>query len=540
MNQFFKHLKPIAISIAILVVCVVSVSLVTKHGESETVSKSAAAPTEISVLSKEESSKTQKSKTESSRPESSKNKEESSLKSKPEKKVTSKSDNKKDSAPESVQRRQSVISDTEPSPEPSETKPENLTEKIIVETAVPSEEQEPEPIQTENNVTENKPSTEQNNTSAYQPKSTAVHININGEMRAVWIPYFTLDMGGTDRSESAFRNKIDEIINTCVDNKLNTIIVQVRPFGDSIYPSEYFPFSHIISGTQGKNVNYDPLQYIVSAAHSKGLSVHAWVNPFRISTGTNPNPLADSNPYIKWKNDGDNSNNDYTFEYNGGIYYNPAYPEVRKLIIDGIAEIVKKYDVDGVQLDDYFYPSEETFYDSQTYNAYLDTIEDGYNGLSQADWRKTNINTLVSGIYSAVHSIDNNVMFGIAPQCNFDNNNKIGADIYTWCSQRGYIDYICPQIYVSNKHPTFPFATLADQWKKTVTESSVKLYFGLGIYKAGTDADSGTWLLADNNIKTQIELSRTLETNGFMLYSYDFLKNKTSEKEMKNALTVIK
>lgn len=362
---------------------------------------------------------------------------------------------------------------------------------------------------------------------------------ISPEMRAVWITYLTLDMEGTDRSEKTFKSKIDDIIKTCKEWKLNTIIIQVRPFGDAVYQSDYFPFSHIISGKQGTTVNYDPLQYIAAAAHKNGLSVHAWVNPFRISTGKTPETLSDNNPYIQWLNDNDKSNDDYTFEYQDGIYYNPAYPEVRKLIIDGITEIVKNYDIDGIQLDDYFYPSDELFYDSRTYQAYTKTVSNKSVTLSQQEWRKTNVNTLISGIYDAVHAEKKDVVFGIAPQCNFENNEKIAADVKTWCSTKGYIDYICPQIYVSDNHPTFPFEVLAKQWKDTVTESSISLYFGLGVYKAGTDDDNGTWLTSDDNIKTQIELSRTLNTDGFMLYSYDFLKSETTKKETDNARSVI-
>ena len=409
----------------------------------------------------------------------------------------------------------------------------------VSESAEPAKEESAKPSKQEISTAESQSAAEQNSPAEHPSTQAVTNITSENEMRAVWITYLTLDMEETDRSESAFKNKIDNIITTCQECHLNTIIVQVRPFGDSIYESDYFPFSHIISGKQGETVDYDALQYIVAAAHAHGLSVHAWVNPFRISTGKTPDTLADSNPYVQWLNDNDDFNDDYTFEYKGGIYYNPAYPEVRKLIIDGISEIVQKYDVDGIQLDDYFYPSDEPNYDSQTYQAYIDTVSSGSTVLSQSEWRKTNINLLVSGIYDAVHAVKKNVVFGIAPQCNFENNEEISADIKTWCSSKGYIDYICPQIYVSNQHPTFPFEVLAKQWKETVTENSVKLYFGLGVYKAGTDADDGTWLLNDDNLKTQIELSRTLDTDGFMLYSYDYLKSNDTKKEMENALSVI-
>ena len=201
---------------------------------------------------------------------------------------------------------------------------------------------------------------------------------------------------------------------------------------------------------------------------------------------------------------------------------------------------MKNYDIDGVQLDDYFYPSEDLDYDKKSYDNYAKSVKSDFIPVSHGEWRKANINMLVEGIYSKIHSLKNNVVFGISPQCNFDNNEKIGADVKVWCSQKWYIDYICPQIYVSNNHPTFPFNTLADRWKATVTNSDIKLYMGLGIYKAGSDADSGTWLLSDDNIKKQIEYTRDINTDGFMLYSYDYLESELAEKEIKNAVAVYK
>ena len=361
----------------------------------------------------------------------------------------------------------------------------------------------------------------------------------NEEMRGVWIPYMSLDLSDTDRSEEQFHNKIDNIINNCIKYKANTLIVQVRPFGDSIYPSEIFPWSHIIGGIQGKSVDYDPLKYIITQAHKNNLAVHAWVNPLRISTAKTPSPLSKDNPYMIWQNDKNTENDDYTFECDGGIYYNPAYPEVRKLIIDGVCEIVKNYDVDGVQFDDYFYPSEDTDYDKNSYEQYVNSLEKGTIPLSQQEWRTANINTLISGVYAAVHSINNNVVFGISPQGNIENDLKICADVYSWCSINGYVDYICPQIYVSNEHPVLPFNDTAKRWKNLVKNDKVKLYLGLGVYKAGTDADSGTWLSSDDNIKQQIEYGRSLNTDGFMLYSYEYLTADETQNEVENAMAIL-
>ena len=354
------------------------------------------------------------------------------------------------------------------------------------------------------------------------------------EMRGIWIPYMTLQLSADERSEKGFHKKIDTIIRKCVTYKANTIIVQVRPFGDAIYPSEYYPWSHIISGTQGRGVSFDPLEYIIEKAHKSGLAVHAWINPFRISTGKTPEKLSENNPYCIWQNDDNDENDSYTFKSGEGIYYDPSYPQVRKLIIDGARELAENYDIDGVQLDDYFYPIDDNECDKASYKKYLHSISDGYKPMSLNEWRKNNINMLISGLYSALHSIKQDILFGISPQCNFDNNEKIGADTETWCNISGYVDYICPQLYVSNEHPTFPFKKLADKWRSFAGNKNIKLYFGLGLYKAGTDADSGTWLLSDDNIATQIDYLREISADGYILYSYDYLDKDETKQEIQN------
>lgn len=363
-------------------------------------------------------------------------------------------------------------------------------------------------------------------------------INEASEMRGVWIPCMSLVLSEEERSENGFRKKFSEIAQRCHDFGLNTLIVHVRPYGDAIYRSEIFPWSHILSGTQGKGVDFDPLEIILEEAHKRGLTVHAWINPLRISTGQTPSKLSEDNPYIKWKNDPDTDVNEFVFEYNGGIYYDPSDPQVRKLILDGVRELTENYDIDGIHIDDYFYPSEETDYDKEKYDSYLNTVPEGCIPLSQKEWRKNNINMLVSGMYDIVHNSEKEMVFGISPQCNFENNELISADIKSWCSINGYADYICPQIYVSNDHPVFPFRTLADKWRSFVT-ADIKLYFGLGLYKAGTDADSGTWLDSEDNIRTQIEYSRKKNADGFILYSYDYLSDNTARKEVKNAAPII-
>lgn len=359
------------------------------------------------------------------------------------------------------------------------------------------------------------------------------------EMRGVWIPFMSLDIGSGDNSEKAFQEKIDGILDACVQKKMNTVFVHVRPFGDALYPSKYFPWSHTLTGKQGENPNYDPLEYIVSAARQRNLKIHAWVNPLRIRYNKTPAELSEDNPHVLWHNDDISENDNYTVEYDNGIYFNPAYSEVRKYIIDGIIEIVKSYDIDGIHFDDYFYPTEDTEFDKEAYNSYCESLDENAKPLSLSEWRKNNINTLIAGVYSAVHNTKSDVVFGISPQGNIENDEKLYADVTQWCSVRGYIDYICPQIYVSNTHPFLPFPDTARRWRELVTCDGIKLYCGLGLYKAGTDDDEGTWLKSNEEIKTQIESVRSLNYDGFALYSYEYLENTQTKEEIQNVMALL-
>ena len=354
------------------------------------------------------------------------------------------------------------------------------------------------------------------------------------EMRAVWLPFMSLQLSEEERSAESFEKKAAAILDKCKECGANTVIVHVRPFGDAIYPSAYYPWSHVVSGEQGRELSFDPLRVFISAAHARGLAVHAWINPLRISTGRTPEKLSEDNPYIKW-----NGSQEDFFEYKEGIYYDPASTRVRKLIIDGVRELAENYDIDGVQIDDYFYPEEITEHDRLLYGKYVSSVSEGFTAMSIEEWRANNINMLAAGMYDAVHSTEKNIVFGISPQCNFDNNEKMSADIQSWCTVSGYADYICPQIYVTDGHPVFPYTDMVERWRDTVTNESVRLYIGLGLYKAGTDADSGSWQGRDDNLAKQICTLREKGADGFMLYSFDYLDRPETEQEMKKLLAVI-
>lgn len=348
----------------------------------------------------------------------------------------------------------------------------------------------------------------------------------NEEMRGVWVSYMELTMENEkDKSQKRFTEKFEEIAENCKNLGYNTLVVQVRPFCDALYKSDYFPWSHILTGEQGKNPNYDPLKIICDVCREKNLNIHAWVNPYRISTQNSPSELSENNPYVKDSSVG--------FKTQSGTYLDPSNENARRLIIDGIEEIVSNYDIDAIQFDDYFYPADMGSEDDTQYKEYINGCEN--ESMTLEEWRKANVNLLISEVYLRIHSIKNNVEFGISPQGNINNNDKLFADVQLWCTTKGYIDYICPQIYFSLDNPALTFEDSLQSWCELEFASNVNLYVGLAGYKAGTDDDEGTWLNDDNILAQEYNIiCENEKTNGLMMYSYASLFSDDGKKEMEN------
>lgn len=361
--------------------------------------------------------------------------------------------------------------------------------------------------------------------------------NDGEEMRAIWIPFMTLDMKGTDYSEISFKQKFDNIVKISKDHNINTLIVHVRSHSDAMYPSSYYPWSHLLSGNQGTDPGYDPLKYMVEATHNAGMKFHAWINPFRIAANNAPESLSETNPYVRWQKEEKYSN--ISINIGEDKYYNPAYPEVRQLIIDGVKEIVSNYDVDAIHFDDYFYPSDSEEIDKPSYDEYRACIKNAVP-IDLTQWRVANINSLISGVYSAIKTINSNIEFGISPQANVKNNSKISADIYTWGKISGYVDYLCPQIYTNFDNPILPFDKGVKQWREIVCNENIKLYIGLGAYKANSEADGGSWKKSEDILKRQVEYLREEKADGFMIYSWQYLTDPQTSNEISNLMDVIK
>lgn len=385
-------------------------------------------------------------------------------------------------------------------------------------------------------------SAQQANASAEESSQTVSseggQVVLDGEMRAVWVPYLSLDQSKIGQGQEAFQKAFDGIVSKAKEYGLNTLIVHVRPFGDAMYPSEIYPWSHLLTGTQGGDPGFDPLEYMVQKTHEAGMQFHAWLNPLRIQSNGAPSILDPNNLYTQWRSDEDQNNDDWAVDWEEGKYFNPAYPEVREKIISGIREIVENYPVDAIHFDDYFYPTSDAAFDEKAYQAYTDSVGEGVP-LTLPQWRIANINTLVSGVYSAVKSCNPDVQFGISPQGNITNDLNMGADVETWASQKGYVDYLCPQIYVNFDHPLLPFNNTADQWRQMTTAEGVKLYIGLAVYKAGSeDADSGTWKGKTDILQKEIQYSRDLGCDGIMLYSWDYMDTAQTQEEVANVIKI--
>ena len=361
--------------------------------------------------------------------------------------------------------------------------------------------------------------------------------SVNSEMRAVWVSFSSLDMAGTDYSEEAFKQKFDNIVSESKKRNINALIVHVRPFSDALYKSKFYPWSHLVSGTQGADPGYDPLKYMIKACHKAGLQFHAWVNPLRIQLNKKPSLISADNKYNLWK-DNDNTKK-FVMEVENNLYFNPAYSEVRELIINGVKEIVENYNVDGIHFDDYFYPTSSSDYNQPFYNEYIQTFKNNFTPLSIDNWKISNINSLITGVYSTIKSIKKDVVFGISPAANVANDLRMGADVFSWSKCTGFVDYICPQVYFNFENEILPFDKSASQWREIVRCKDIKLYYGLGMYKAGSDADNGTWKNSDDILKRQVEYCRNLGCDGFMLFSFDDFNRTQAENEITNVLKVL-
>ncbi len=338
------------------------------------------------------------------------------------------------------------------------------------------------------------------------------------EIRCVWLSIYDMSVL-QGLSEGGFRKKAENIFKDIHEKGFNHVFVQVRPYSDAFYESEIFPWSKYCSGLQGKSPGYDVLGVFIELAHQYSLKIHAWINPYRIaSSAAEMEKLSDNNPAkIMYQN----TTSDIYFG-NNGIFYNPASERVRKLILDGIREIIEKYDVDGIHIDDFFYPTTDEEIDKKEYQEYKNNS--GEKTLTE--FRINQVNAFVMGMYSLVKSKDESIIVSISPSADIEKNKTtLYADVKEWSGKNGFCDWIIPQIYYGFQNETMPFEDTLLKWKNLAANENIKLIIGLGFYKAGqTDFYAGSgkneWTENNNILSRQLNFLRAENCDGFAVFSY--------------------
>ena len=344
------------------------------------------------------------------------------------------------------------------------------------------------------------------------------------ELRGVWVgTVFRLDFPSTTTlTVNQATTELQGIVDLTASSGLNAIFFQIRPESDAVYSSTLEPWSRYLTGTQGTAPPYDPLAILIDLGHKKGIEIHAWMNPYRASA-TAANPTVASHVTKLYP--------DAAITYNGQITMNPADTRVRDHVIAVVADVTTRYDIDGVVFDDYFYPypTATPFPDDASYSAYTS----GGGMLSKSDWRRSNVNSLVSGVAAAIRGAKSWVRFGVAPfgiyrpgipagVTGTDAYEVLACDSVYWMNQ-GWVDYLAPQLYWTTGSAGQPFGTLIDWWA-SIAQPGRPVFASLALYKVGTAPE---WTTTE--METQVSLSRAeANAQGQTWYRYGFLKSNVS------------
>ncbi|MFD4633181.1 glycoside hydrolase family 10 protein [Streptomyces sp. NPDC058284] len=293
------------------------------------------------------------------------------------------------------------------------------------------------------------------------------------------------------------RSELLAYLDSAVDRRLNAVVFQVRPTADALWPSPYEPWSEYLTGTQGKDPGWDPLGTAVREAHRRGLELHAWFNPFRVANHTDPSRLVATHPA--------RVHPDWVLPYGGKLYYNPGLPAVRRFVQDAMLDAVRRYPIDAVHWDDYFYPypvAGQKFDDDAAFEQYGGDFPD------RASWRRDNIDTLVREMSGRVKKARPHCQFGVSPfavwrnlatdptgsdtRAGVQTYDDLYADTRGWV-KKGWLDYIVPQVYWNIGFAAADYAKLIPWWSDVVRGTDVKLYIGEALYKAGDPAQPAAW-----------------------------------------------
>lgn len=341
----------------------------------------------------------------------------------------------------------------------------------------------------------------------------------NYEFRAVWVATVDNIDWPSSKNLSVDEQKAEyiKLLDMHQQNGMNAVIVQIRPAGDALYASKYEPWSEFLTGKQGlaPTLFYDPLEFMIKETHNRGMEFHAWLNPYRAVFNMRNSSIAPTHPtklHPEW-----------FLVYGDKKYFNPALPEVREHTAKIVKDIVSRYDIDAIHMDDYFYPYRihgKEFPDQQSYLLYG-------NGMNKENWRRSNCDSIIKLLYETIRATNPRVKFGISPfgiwrnksqdpmgsdtkggQTNYDD---LYADILLWL-EKGWIDYVVPQLYWERGHKLADYTILLDWWNQHTYGK--QLFIGHGFYRAGTNP---AWR-NPNEIPKQIEALRNYKTTQGSVY----------------------
>lgn len=348
------------------------------------------------------------------------------------------------------------------------------------------------------------------------------HAAARSEIRGVWVATVDNIDWPSRRDLPAEEQKAEliRIFDRAASLGLNAIFLQVRPMADAIYPTPDSPWSEYVTGAMGKAPEpaYDPLAFAIEEAHARGLQLHAWFNPFRARHPSARSPLAA--PHVGVRRPG------LVRTYGTHLWLDPGDPEARREVLAAVLDVVRRYDVDGVHVDDYFYPyperdaagAEIPFPDDETYRRHG-------GRMSRNDWRRNNIDEFVRAMYQGVKSVRREVQVGISPFGiwrphhpaqirGFDAYDKLYADARLWL-QRGWLDYLAPQLYwpIDRREQSFPVLL---QWWMSQDRRGRGIVPGMSVSRVATGRPNS---ITAEEIARQIELSRRAGARGFILFS---------------------
>jgi uncharacterized lipoprotein YddW (UPF0748 family) len=352
------------------------------------------------------------------------------------------------------------------------------------------------------------------------------------EMRAVWVASVAnIDWpSSANLSTEKQQKEFIELLDLCKEYNMNTVVFQIRPAADAFYASKYEPWSQWLTGKQGKKPDpfYDPLEFAGVECRKRGLDLHVWINPYRAVSDVNLNRTAPD--HIT------SVHPDWFITYGKTKFFDPALPQTRDYVAKVVSDIVRRYDIDAIHMDDYFYPyriAGVEFPDNESFKTY----GQGYAVNQRDDWRRNNVDLIIKQLHDSIKAIKPWVEFGISPfgvwrnisndpggsktkagQTNYDD---LFADVLKW-QQEKWIDYITPQIYWEIGKEVADYKILADWWSRN--GYGTQLYIGQAPYRIDPQAKEPSWQSADEIIR-QIALNRKYRSiSGSMFFSAKFMR----------------